>query len=115
MKQSWLMYAETVAAGLPGLLHLCRGVPLRFTDTVSAKDGACKHTPCELVDWQLHEEDAERLKTCCTAGMTLRHVLRGLPVSIADARSGKSVSYVVRPVTRAWQRGAEALNDAACE
>lgn len=79
-KQSWLMYPETTTAGLPGILSPTRGMPLRFTDTVSAKDGACKHTPCQFVDCQLHETDAARLATCRTAGMTLQHVPRRLLV-----------------------------------
>ena len=76
-------------------------------EKVEAKRGATD-TPRELVDWQLHEEDAERLETCRAAEMTLQHVPRGLLVRIADVRSGKSVLYVVRPVTRPWQRDTEA-------
>jgi hypothetical protein len=114
-KQSWLTYPETATAGLPGMLPLSRGLPLRFTQTVDAQQGACKHTPCELVDWQLHDDDAARLASCRTAEMTLHHIPRGLLVRIADERSGRLETYVVRPESRLWYRDEQAPSECARE
>lgn len=112
-KQSWLLYADNATAGIPGLLPLVRGLPMRFTDTIDASQGACKHTQCTLVDWKLHPIDEELLqkkeaKRSC-AERTLTRVPEALLVAINNEQQGHVHNVVVKPQNRRWQRAEEAL------
>ena len=88
---------------------------MRFTTTLSAKVGACKHTPCVLLDWQLHEVDKQRLEDCDASEVTLRYIPSALLVEITDEQSNKSIQYVVRPEHRRWNRATEAARRRAAE
>ena len=55
-RRRWLTYTESKTDGVCGILPLCVGLPIRFTDTVAFEYGACKHAAAALVGWATDED-----------------------------------------------------------
>ena len=63
-RKRWLTYTEAKTAGLCGILPLCVGLPIRFTETIDFEHGACKHAMGELTGWSVEEPLSREAEVC---------------------------------------------------
>ena len=78
-RQRWVTYTESKTAGLVGFLPISADLPVRFTDTIDASHGACKHATGAIVGWCLDEPTGD------AAEVVLSKLPRCIFVRIKDA------------------------------
>ena len=105
-KEDWLQLHDQATQGIPGLLPLVRGMPVRFTETTDREKAIFKNSRGVLHGWDLQDVDEERVRGTDDPEVVLSMMPKHLLVHFHNATwkvDGLPQGvYSLKPVWRVW-------------